>query len=70
VSTLAGRPNTALLVVDVQNGVVAEAYNRSNVIANIATVVEKARAAHVDVFWIQHNSEDLVSRASNPLDKW
>jgi len=60
VSTLAGRPNTALLVVDVQNGVVAEAYNRSNVIANIATVVEKARAAHVDVFWIQHNSEDLA----------
>lgn len=59
-STLAGRPNTALLVVDVQNGVVAEAYNRSNVIANIATMVEKARAAHVDVLWIQHNSEDLA----------
>jgi len=58
-TTLANRPNAALLVIDVQNGVVAEAHDRENVIANIATVVDKARAAGVDVVWVQHNSNDL-----------
>jgi len=58
-TTLANRPNAALLVIDVQNGVVAEAYDKENVIANIATVVDKARAAGVDVVWVQHNSNDL-----------
>ena len=42
-----------------QNGVVAEAYDRDNVIANIATLIDKARAAGVDVVWVQHNSDEL-----------
>jgi nicotinamidase-related amidase len=58
-TTLVNRPNSALLVIDVQNGVVGEAYDRDNVIANIATVIDKARAAGVDVVWIQHNSDEL-----------
>ena len=58
-TTLENRPNTALLVIDVQNGVMAEAYDRDNVIANIATLIDKARAAGVDVVWIQHNSDEL-----------
>jgi len=58
-TTLVNRPNTALLVIDVQNGVVAQAHDRDNVIANIATVVEKARAAGIEVVWVQHNSDDL-----------
>ena len=58
-TTLVNRPNTALLVIDVQNGVVGEAYDRDNVIANIATLIDKARAAGVDVVWIQHNSDEL-----------
>lgn len=58
-TTLENRPNTALLVVDVQNGVVGEAYERDAVVANIAALVDKARAADVDVVWVQHNDEDL-----------
>jgi nicotinamidase-related amidase len=60
-TTLANRPNTALLVIDVQNGVVGEAYDRDNVVANISTLVDKARAADVDVVWVQHNSDELPS---------
>ena len=59
-STLENRPNTALLVVDVQNGVVGEAHDRDRVVANVATVVDKARTSGVDVVWVQHNSEELV----------
>ena len=58
-TTLDNRPKTALLVVDVQNGVVSGAHDRDNVVANVANVVEKARAADVDVVWVQHNSEQL-----------
>ena len=58
-TTLENRPNTALLVIDVQNGVLGEAYDRDNVIANISTLIGKARAASVDVVWIQHNSDEL-----------
>jgi nicotinamidase-related amidase len=59
VTTLENRPNTALLVIDVQNGVVGEAYERDAIIANIAALVDKARAADVDVVWVQHNDDDL-----------
>src|SRR5262245_42885065 len=58
-TTLNDRPNTALLVIDVQNGVVGEAYDRDHVVANVATLVDKARAAGVDVVWVQHNSDDM-----------
>jgi nicotinamidase-related amidase len=58
-TTLPNRPNTALLVIDVQNGVVEAAHDRDNVVARIATLVDKARAADVDVVWVQHNSEEL-----------
>jgi len=58
-TTLPDRPRTALLVVDVQNKVVAEAYNRDGVIANIATLVDKARAADAPVVWVQHNDDNL-----------
>jgi nicotinamidase-related amidase len=58
-TTLTDRPNTALLVIDVQNGVMAGAHNRDGVIANIATLVDKARAEQVPVVWVQHNSEEL-----------
>jgi nicotinamidase-related amidase len=60
-TTLAHRPNTALLVIDVQEGVVADAYERDAVIANINTLVNKARDEHVPLVWVQHSDEDLVS---------
>ncbi|AIY00172.1 isochorismatase hydrolase [Arthrobacter sp. PAMC 25486] len=58
-TTLPGRPNTALLVIDVQNDVVADAYQRAPVVANIQSLVAKARAAGTQVVWVQHNDEDL-----------
>lgn len=58
-TTLPDRPNTALLVIDVQNGVVAQAHDRDNVIANIARLIDRARSEDIDVVWVQHNSEDL-----------
>lgn len=58
-STLTERPNTALLVVDVQNAVVAGTHNRDGVIANIAFLVGKARAENVPVVWVQHSGDDL-----------
>ena len=59
-TTLENRPNTALLVIDVQNGVVGDAYERDIVVANVGTVVEKARAAEVPVVWVQHSSDNLA----------
>ena len=58
-SSLPDRPNTALLVVDVQNGVVEGAHRRDEVVANIRTLVDRARAEAVPVIWVQHNSADL-----------
>ena len=58
-TTLTDRPNTALLVIDVQNNVVAGAHDRDGVIANIATLVAKARAEQVPVVWVQHSDDDL-----------
>ena len=58
-SILPDRPNTALLVIDVQNGVVANAHDREAVIGNIARLVARARAAGMPVIWVQHESEQL-----------
>ncbi|WP_330458621.1 cysteine hydrolase [Streptomyces sp. NBC_00820] len=58
-TTLADRPRTALLVIDVQNGVVEGTHNRDEVIANINTLLDKARSEDVPVIWVQHNDDDL-----------
>lgn len=59
-TTLTDRPGTALLVIDVQNGVVAEAHRRDEVVSTIAALVDRARAEAVPVVWIQHSDERLV----------
>jgi nicotinamidase-related amidase len=59
-TTLQNRPNTALLVIDVQSGAVADAHERDVVVANIGTLVEKARRERIPVVWVQHSSERLV----------
>lgn len=59
-TTLPDRPNTAVLVIDVQNGVVANSHDRDGVIANINTLIDKARAADVPVVWVQHSDEELA----------
>lgn len=58
-STLENRPNTALLVIDVQNGVVAGAHRRDDVVANIAGLVERAREQRAPVVWVQHSDANL-----------
>jgi nicotinamidase-related amidase len=59
-TTLEHRPNTALLVVDVQNGVVAGAHERDAVVANVGSLVERARRERVPVVWVQHADEQLA----------
>lgn len=59
-TTFTDRPNTALVVIDVQNDVVGGAHNRDGVVANIATLVDKARTDGVPVVWVQHNDDNLV----------
>ena len=59
-TTLENRPNTALLVVDVQNGVVGGAHQRDAVVANVGSLVEQARRERVPVVWVQHNDNQLA----------
>jgi len=59
-TTLTDRPNAALLVIDVQNGVVSGAHERDQVVANINVAIDSARAAGVPVIWVQHSSDNLV----------
>jgi nicotinamidase-related amidase len=59
-TTLENRPNTALLVIDVQTGAVEGAHERDTVVANVGSLVEKARREDVPVVWVQHSSEHLA----------
>ncbi|MGA8672519.1 MAG: cysteine hydrolase family protein [Terracidiphilus sp.] len=63
---LQNRQNIALLVVDVQNSVVERAYKRNAVIANVLSLVEKARRERVPVVWVQHSDDKLP----NGSDGW
>jgi isochorismate hydrolase len=65
-TTLKDRPNIALLVVDMQNGVVAEAHARAVVVAKVAVMVEKARRDRIPVIWIQHSDQQLTKGS----DEW
>ncbi len=50
----------ALVVVDVQVGVVRAAWEAGRVIRNVALAVEKARARGLPVIWVQHSDDELV----------
>jgi nicotinamidase-related amidase len=58
-TTLPDRPSTALMVIDVQKGVVADAHQRDAVVANISMLVGKARAQGVPIVWVQHSDKHL-----------
>jgi nicotinamidase-related amidase len=62
---LKNRPNVALLVVDVQNGVVESAHERDAVVANIGSLVRRAREENVPVVWVQHSDEQLERGSEN-----
>ena len=57
-----------LMVVDVQAGVMAEAWDAPRVIGNVARADERARAQGVPVLWVQHSDKDL--RQSSPEWQW
>jgi nicotinamidase-related amidase len=59
-TTLKDRQQTALVVIDVQRDVVANAHERDAVIANIVSLVDRARVEHVPVVWVQHADDQLV----------
>ena len=65
-TTLENRPHTALLVVDAQVGVLGGTHDRDAVVGNVASLVDRARAAGVPVVWVQHSDEQLA-RGS---DEW
>ena len=64
-STLENRPHTALLVIDVQSGVVEGTHERDAVVANVGKLVDKARQQDVPVVWVQHSSKNLAKGSDN-----
>lgn len=58
-STFPDRPNTALMVIDMQRGVVAGNHALDSVVDNIRTLVDRARGEGVSVIWVQHSSDQL-----------
>lgn len=47
--------DTALVVIDAQNGVVGEAYHRDEVLENINLLLDRARSSGTPVLYVQHN---------------
>ena len=58
-TTLTDRPNTALLVIDVQVGVMGASVGSPAVVERISDLVERARGSAVPVVWVQHSSDEL-----------
>lgn len=50
---------TALLVVDAQNDVMAESVNSDDVVAKISSLVDRAREQGVPVIWVQHSDPGM-----------
>ncbi|GAA1860333.1 cysteine hydrolase family protein [Brevibacterium marinum] len=55
------RENTALLVIDVQTGVMAASWNSDEVVERISDLVEKARAEGTEVIWVRHSAREMPS---------
>ena len=58
-STFSDRNRTALLVIDAQNDVVGDAYQREETLANINALVVRARESGAEVVWVQHSDEEM-----------
>jgi nicotinamidase-related amidase len=67
-ATVRAGNKAVLLVVDVQVGVVREAWDAPRIIANVARAVERARARGVPVVWVQHADDELA--AGSPEWQW
>ena len=67
-ATVRAGDQPALLVVDVQVGVMDDAWDAPRVIQNVARTVERAREHGVPVLWIQHADQDLAY--GSPAWQW
>jgi nicotinamidase-related amidase len=56
---------SALVVVDVQVGVMAKAWDAPRAIGQVARTVARARAAGVPVVWVQHADTQLVKDSAD-----
>ncbi len=52
--------DTALVVIDVQMGVVGEAYHRDEVLENIQLLLGRARSSGIPVLYVQHNEPGMM----------
>jgi nicotinamidase-related amidase len=68
VATVREGSQTALVVVDVQVGVMRSAWDRDRIVSNVARAVERARAQGRPVIWVQHADEDLA--CGSPEWQW
>lgn len=57
-----------LIVVDVQVGVLRDAWDAERVIGNVARTVERARASGTPVLWVQHADDELLQ--GSPEWQW
>lgn len=60
-TTLIDRLHTALVVIDLQNDVVAQAYRRDQVLGTVRALVDRARQARVPVVWVRHGDDELTA---------
>lgn len=64
-SKFTNRTKSALLVIDVQIGVVGDAFERDTKIANMSKAIDKARAEGIPVIWVQHSDQGLVLESAD-----
>ena len=54
---------SALMVIDVQRDVVANALDTEKVVGNINSLIEKARSEGTPVIWVQHSDDYLIKES-------
>jgi len=59
-ATIPGRDGRVLMVIDVQNDVVGEAFDRDRVVGTISELVDAARSVELPIVWVQHQDDSLV----------
>lgn len=60
VSTLDGRKGRALLVVDLQHGVIEVVDQRDEIVATVVQLVSRPRDSQIPVVWVQSHDHELV----------
>jgi nicotinamidase-related amidase len=53
------KEKSALLVIDVQNGVVLNAFEKVAVVVQINKAIDSARINNLPVIWVQHSEEEM-----------